>query len=143
MKGPKELYFNIFNELIPFNKYIGLELTELTDGSAKAVVPFKPQLVGDSRIQAIHGGVISAAMDAVGGIAGIATLTSMEDKIVTVDMRVDYIRSARNTSLIIEARIVRSGNKIITTNMQVFAESDGTLVAGGRGVYHVSRKRNA
>lgn len=143
MKGPKELYFNIFNELIPFNKYIGMELTELSEGFAKAVIPFKTELIGDSRIHAIHGGVISAAMDAVGGIAGIATLTSFEDKIVTVDMRVDYIRSARNTGLLIEARIVRSGNRIITTNMQVFAEQDGTLVAEGRGVYHVSRKKNA
>lgn len=142
MKGPKELYFNVFNELIPFNKYIGLELVELEDGFAKATIKFKPELVGDRRIHAVHGGVISASMDAVGGIAGITTLTSIEDKIVTVDMRVDYIRSARNTDLIIEARIVRSGNKIITTNMQVFAATDHTLVAEGRGVYHVSRKKN-
>lgn len=142
MKGPKELYFNVFNELIPFNKYIGLELEELEDGFARATIKFKPELVGDRRIDAIHGGVISASMDAVGGIAGITSLTSIEDKIVTVDMRVDYIRSARNTDLIIEARIVRSGNKIITTNMQVFAANDNTLVAEGRGVYHVSRKKN-
>ncbi len=142
MKGPKEFYFNIFNELIPFNKYIGLELAEIEDGFAKATMKFKPELVGDVRIKAIHGGVISAAMDAVGGLAGVTTLNSMEDKIVTVDMRVDYIRSARNTDLIIEARIVRSGNKIITTNMQVFAANDNTLVAEGRGVYHVSRKKN-
>lgn len=141
MKGNKEMYFNIFNELIPFNKYIGLELETLSEGYAKATIKFKPELLGDARIQAIHGGVIAAAMDAVGGIAGIATLSSFEDKIVTVDMRVDYIRSARNTDLIIEARIVRSGNKIITTNMQVFAATDATLVAEGRGVYHVSRKK--
>ncbi|HUM52997.1 MAG TPA: hotdog fold thioesterase [Chitinophagales bacterium] len=142
MKAQKELYFNIFNELIPFNKYIGLELQELENGFAKASIKFKPELVGDGRIQAIHGGVISASMDAVGGIAGITTLNSIEDKIVTVDMRVDYIRSARNSDLIIEARIVRSGNKIITTNMQVFTVNDNTLVAEGRAVYHVSRKIN-
>lgn len=142
MKVPKEIYFNVFNEMIPFNKFIGLELVELEEGFARATIAFKPELMGDTRISAIHGGVISAAMDAVGGIAGIATLTSIEDKIVTVDMRVDYIRSARNTGLIVEGRIVRSGNKIITTNMQVFAANDHTLVAEGRGVYHVSRKKN-
>lgn len=142
MKGQQELYFNVFNELIPFNKYIGLELKELKDGFASATIQFKPELVGDVRIQAVHGGVISASMDAVGGIAAITTLNSFEDKIVTVDMRVDYIRSARNTDLIIEANIVRSGNKIITTNMQVFAANDHILVAEGRGVYHVSRKKN-
>ena len=142
MKGPKELYFKIFNEFIPFNKFIGMELVEIENGFAKATIKFKPELVGDSRILAIHGGVISAAMDAVGGIAGITTLQSMEDKLVTVDMRVDYIRSARDTDLIIEARIVRSGNKIITTNMQAFAANDHTLEAEGRGVYHATRKNN-
>jgi uncharacterized protein (TIGR00369 family) len=142
MKGPQEFYFNIFNELIPFNKFIGLELTALEDGFAKAIIKFKQELIGDVRINAIHGGVISASMDAVGGMAAVTTLNSIEDKIVTVDMRVDYIRSARNTDLIIESRIVRSGNKIITTNMQVFAANDLTLVAEGRGVYHVTRKKN-
>lgn len=142
MKDKKELYFNIFNEMIPFNKFIGLKMDDLNDGYAKAIIEFKPELVGDVRIQAIHGGVISAAMDAVGGMAAITTLNSIEDKIVTVDMRVDYIRSARNTGLIIEANIVRSGNKIITTNMQVFSISENILVAEGRGVYNVNRKKN-
>ena len=143
MKGPIEFYYNVFNELIPFNKYIGLELTELKVGFAKAIIKFKHELIGDVRINAVHGGVISASMDAVGGMAAVTTLNSIEDKIVTVDMRVDYIRSARNTDLIIEANIVRSGNKIITTNMQVFAANEGILVAEGRGVYHVGRKKDA
>jgi len=142
MKGPIEFYYNVFNELIPFNKYIGLQLTELKIGFAKATIQFKQELIGDVRINAVHGGVISASMDAVGGMAAVTTLNSIEDKIVTVDMRVDYIRSARNTDLIIEANIVRSGNKIITTNMQVFAANEQILVAEGRGVYHVSRKKN-
>jgi uncharacterized protein (TIGR00369 family) len=142
MKGPIEFYYNVFNELIPFNKYIGLQLTELKVGFAKATIQFKQELIGDVRINAVHGGVISASMDAVGGMAAVTTLNSIEDKIVTVDMRVDYIRSARNTDLIIEANIVRSGNKIITTNMQVFAANEQILVAEGRGVYHVSRKKN-
>ncbi|HPW86365.1 MAG TPA: hotdog fold thioesterase, partial [Chitinophagales bacterium] len=97
MKQPFGFYEKIFNELIPFNQYVGMRLLELSEGYAKAIIPFQQHLLGDARVQAIHGGVISAAMDAVGGIAGITTLTSYEDKLVTIDMRVDYIRSARNT----------------------------------------------
>lgn len=140
MHAPKDFYFRIFNEMIPFNKHIGMELLELESGFAKAIVRFKPELVGDPRILALHGGVIAAAMDAVGGIAGITSLTSLEDKIVTIDMRIDYLRSARNTDLHIEARIVRSGNRIITVNMQALTREEHTLVAEGRGVYHVTRK---
>ena len=142
MKQPFAFYEKIFNELIPFNQYVGMRLLELSEGYAKAIIPFQQHLLGDARVQAIHGGVISAAMDAVGGIAGITTLTSYEDKLVTIDMRVDHIRSARNTDLIVEARIVRSGNRIVTTNMQAFAATDNTLVAEGRGVYNASRKKN-
>ena len=142
MKQPFGFYEKIFNELIPFNQFVGMRLLELSEGYAKAIIPFQQHLLGDARVQAIHGGVISAAMDAVGGIAGITTLTSYEDKLVTIDMRVDYIRSARNTDLIVEARIVRSGNRIVTTNMQAFAATDNTLVAEGRGVYNASRKKN-
>ena len=140
MKARLELFKNIFEEFIPFNKYIGLKLLEVTEGYAKGVVPFKPELIGDPRIQAFHGGVISAAMDALGGLAGMTSLTSMDDKIVTVDMRIDYLRSARNTDLIIEATVVRSGNRIITTFMKASRKDDNTVVAEGRGVYNVSRK---
>lgn len=135
-----ELFRKVLEEFIPFNKYLGLTLLDISDGQVRALVPFRPELVGDPRIQAVHGGVISAAMDAVGGLAGMTTLTSIEDKIVTIDMRIDYLRPARNTDLIIEATLVRSGNRIITTSMKAMRKDDNTLVAEGRAVYNVSRK---
>jgi uncharacterized protein (TIGR00369 family) len=140
MKAPKELMRKVFEEYITFNKYLGMKLLDVEEGHATALVPFRTELVGDPRIQAVHGGVISAAMDALGGLVGMTTLTSMEDKIVTIDMRIDYLRSARNTDLIIEASLVRSGNRIITTYMKAMRSDDKTLIAEGRAVYNVSRK---
>jgi len=142
MKAPAALMKKVFEEYIPFNKYMGMQLLEVNTGYAKAIVPFQDTLVGDPRIKAVHGGVISAAMDAVGGLAGMTTLTSMEDKIVTVDMRIDFLRSARETDLIIEAFVVRSGNRIISTSMKAMRKDDQTLIAEGRAVYNVSRKGN-
>lgn len=140
MEAHKELMRKVFEEYITFNKYLGLKLLDIEEGRARALVPFRPELVGDPRIMAVHGGVISAAMDALGGLVGMTTLTSRDDKIVTIDMRIDYLRSARNTDLIIEANLVRSGNRIITTYMKAMRSDDNTLVAEGRAVYNVSRK---
>lgn len=139
MKAPKEIFFRVFNEMIPFHKTIGLELQDVSDGFAKTVIRFSPTLVGDPRIDAIHGGVLATAMDAAGGLAGMTTLTSMEDKISTIDMRIDYLRSARGCDVWVEGHITRSGNRIIATYMKAYKE-DGTIVAEGRGVYNVSRK---
>jgi uncharacterized protein (TIGR00369 family) len=139
MKASKEFFIRIFNEMIPFHQTLGLTLEDADEGYAKVKIPFQTGLIGDPRIQAIHGGVIASAMDAAGGIAGSTTLTSMEDKISTIDFRVDFLRSARACDLWVEGKVTRSGNRIISTQMKAFKE-DGTLVAEGRGVYNVSRK---
>lgn len=141
MKVPKEFFIRIFNEMIPFHQTLGLTLEDAEEGYAKVKIPFQAGLIGDPRIQAIHGGVIASAMDAAGGIAGSTTLTSMEDKISTIDFRVDFLRSARACDLWVEGKVTRSGNRIISTQMKAFMEDD-TLVAEGRGVYNVSRKGN-
>ena len=141
MKGSKEIFFQVFNELIPFHKTLGLQLVDVSEGFAKVLIKFNPSLVGDPRIQAMHGGVLSSAMDAAGGLAGMTTLTSMEDKISTIDMRIDYLRSARGCDIWVEGQITRNGNRIVATYMKAYKE-DGTVVAEGRGVYNVSRKND-
>lgn len=139
MKAPKSLFIKIFNEMIPFHQTLGLILEDVDTGFAKLCIPFKAGLVGDPRIQAIHGGAIASAMDAAGGIAASTTLTSMDDRISTIDFRVDFLRSARSCDLWVEGNVTRSGNRIVSTNMKAYTE-DGTVVAEGRGVYNVSRK---
>lgn len=141
MIGSKEIFFQVFNELIPFHKTLGLRLEDVSEGFAKVLISFNPTLVGDPRIQAMHGGVLASAMDAAGGLAGMTTLTSMEDKISTIDMRIDYLRSARACDIWVEGQVTRNGNRIVATYMKAYKE-DGTVVAEGRGVYNVSRKND-
>ena len=141
MKGSKEIFFQVFNDLIPFHKTLGLQLEDVSEGFAKVLITFNSTLVGDPRIQAIHGGVLASAMDAAGGLAGMTTLTSMEDKISTIDMRIDYLRSARACDIWVEGHVTRNGNRIVATYMKAYKE-DGTVVAEGRGVYNVSRKND-
>jgi uncharacterized protein (TIGR00369 family) len=96
--------------------------------------------VGDPRIQAIHGGIIATAMDSVGGAAAMTTLTSFEDKVSTIDMRIDYLRPGKPMDLMVEGEIVRSGNRIVVTRMVAYQEDKQHLVAEGKAVYNVKRK---
>ena len=117
-------------------------LMGVSDGFAKAIIPFRPDLVGDPRIQSLHGGVIATVMDAVGGVVGMTTLTSMEDKISTIDLRIDYLRSARNCDLIVEGILSRSGNRIVSVNMKAYKMDETDLIAEGKAVYNVIRKND-
>jgi uncharacterized protein (TIGR00369 family) len=140
MLAEKELYKNVLEELIPFNKFLNMQMVEIRDGYCKLMVPFQPHLIGDPRGPALHGGVIAAAMDAVGGMAGATTLSSYEESLSTIDMRVDYLRPGKAKDLFVEGQIARSGNRIIVTRMIAYHEDASHLIAEGKGVYNVKRK---
>ncbi|MEG3003141.1 MAG: thioesterase family protein, partial [Comamonas sp.] len=56
-------------ELISFHKVLGLQLVSVTPQEAQARMVMKPELVGHFGYNRIHGGAISAALDAMGGVA--------------------------------------------------------------------------
>lgn len=137
----KDFYKNIFENIIPSHRFLGIRLMDIKDGWARIRVPFREEFIGDPRSKRWHGGLIALAMDSVGGAAGITTLNSLEDKISTIDIRVDFLRPSTADSLIAEGEIVRSGNHIIATKMKAYHEnSPDILVAEGRAVYSVKRK---
>ena len=140
MLADSSLYKNVIDDLIPFNKLLGFQLEEIREGFAKIRVPFKEELIGDPRARALHGGLIATAMDTVGGAAGMTTLVSFEDKLSTIDMRVDYLRPGKAADIFVEGEITRSGNRIIVTRMIAYQDDRELLIAEGKGVYNVKRK---
>ena len=126
--------------MVPLHKFLGVTLEEIEDEFAIIKVPFKPELLGNPMIPALHGGIISTAMDAVGGIAGMTTLETPNDKISTIDIRIDYLRPGKAENLLAEGKVTRSGNRIVVTHMIAYNEGRrDTPIAGGKGVYNVRR----
>ena len=142
MEAPEELFKNIIEDFIPFHKVIGFKLLEVRENFVSILIPYRPELIGDPRRRSIHGGVIATAMDAVGGAAGITTLKHYEDKLSTIDLRVDYLSPGQAKDIITEGTIVKSGNKIIFTRMIAYHDNRENLIAEGRGVYSVLRVKN-
>lgn len=137
--GPEELYKNVIENMIPLHTLLGFKLEEIREGYALIRVPFREELIGDPRTRALHGGIIATAMDSVGGAAGMTTLLSFEDKLSTIDMRVDYLLPGKPLDLFVEGQIIRSGNRIIVTSMLAWQEDKTKPIADGRGVYNVKR----
>ena len=126
---------------IPFNKYLGMEVAKLAEGSARLEVPFRPELVGDPTRPALHGGVMSTLIDACGG-AAVFTLIDPPEKISTIDLRVDYLRPGELQRIACEATVVRMGNRVASVDMRVFhPDNESRLIATGKGVYSVKREK--
>lgn len=126
-------------EHIPFNRVLGIEIVALDPGRVVFSVPFKPSLVGDPVRPALHGGVISALADTCGGCA-VWSAIGDDDRVSTIDLRVDYLRPARLEDLHAVGEVLRVGNRVGVANISLFHPSTpGELVAEAKGVYSVKR----
>jgi uncharacterized protein (TIGR00369 family) len=128
----------VMEELIPFNKYLGVRVIEIDRGRVRLEVPFRPELIGDPLRQAMHGGVISMLADTAGGAAVWSSLEEPRARVSTIDMRIDYLRPGRQETLVAEAGVVRLGRRVGVTDMRLFHPSaPNESIATGKGVYNV------
>lgn len=130
----KERLIKLAEEEIPIHKHFGLKVEIVEKDFIKVRVPFRKDLVGDIRTNHWHGGIIATILDSVGGAIGIANFNSPNDKLATIDLRVDYLSFADGKDLIFEGKLVRLGNRIMVTKMKAFQEN--ILIAEGKGVYN-------
>jgi acyl-coenzyme A thioesterase PaaI-like protein len=140
---------SIFEEKIVFNQVLGLRVTELRPTLVKARIDMKPELVGHFAYNRIHGGVISAGLDAMGGMACMVAIGArhMDEpplkrlerfiKLGTIDLRIDYLRPGIGPWFELTAEVMRLGSRVGSTRME-FRGSDGKLLSTGAGAYIVS-----
>ncbi len=127
-------------EYIPFNKFIGLEITEIQEERAFLRLPFKEELVGDPQRRALHGGVLASVLDVGGGTVCWAAMMDVNTRVSTVDLRVDYLRRGLCEDVICEAKLIRLGRSVGVARMEIFPESDPEyVIATGQGVYNLVR----
>ncbi|MBP8287361.1 MAG: thioesterase family protein [Rhodoferax sp.] len=139
----------VFEELIVFNHLLGLKITELQPDHVCASIAMRNDLVGHFSYNRVHGGVISAGLDAMGGLAVMAAIGARHmdeppaqrlqrfSKLGTIDLRVDYLRPGIGERFDLRAEVMRLGSRVASTRME-FLGADGKLLSTGAGAYIVS-----
>jgi uncharacterized protein (TIGR00369 family) len=140
---------SIFEDKIVFNRVLGLKIVDLSPERVLARIDMRPELVGHFSYNRIHGGVISAGLDAMGGLAVMAAIGArhMDEppgqrlhrfaKLGTIDLRVDYLRPGIGEHFELSAEVMRLGSRVASTRME-FRGADGKLLSCGSGAYIVS-----
>lgn len=139
----------VFEEKILFNQVLGLKITSLKPGQVRGRIDMKQELIGHFSFNRLHGGVISAGLDAMGGLAVMAAIgarhmdeTPMQrlhrfGKLGTIDLRIDYLRPGIGEYFELRAEVMRLGSRVASTRME-FLGADGKLLSTGSAAYIVS-----
>ena len=140
---------DIFDNKIPFNRFLGLRVHSLEAERSKIRFDMREELVGNYIRASLHGGVISAAIDVTGGLAAFMGLhrklagepleVKLEkfSRLGTIDLRIDYLRPGIGRTFETTGYPLRTGNKVAVTRIELTNDT-GQLIAVGTGAYVIS-----
>lgn len=126
-----------FAEGFPFFRLIGLEIVDVEPGRSKTRIEHREDLAQPAGI--MHGGVIATLID-----TGIAHALLMTDRfkelreeqgaLVSVDLRVKYLRPVSEGVVECNAQVVRLGRTIIHAEA-IVSDAYGKDIARGDATY--------
>ena len=140
----------LFERGITFNRTLGLKIASACPGRpVRASFAMRPELVGHYAYGRLHGGVISAVLDAVGALAlmvAIAERHPHDDaaqvmhrfvRMATIDLRVDFLRQGLGEHFVATAEVTRLGGRVGSAQMRL-VNHEATLIATAAAAYTVS-----
>jgi uncharacterized protein (TIGR00369 family) len=128
-------FFTVF----PFFRLMGFELVDVEPGHARLAMSWREDLCQPAGI--MHGGAIASLVDTAIANSILLTPGYMEAKsegklIVSVDLRIKYLRPVSAGKIFCDARVTRPGRQIIHTAATV-ADGEGKEVATGDSIYMI------
>jgi len=139
---------DLFERRISFNQVLGLRVTQLAP-QVQLAFEMRPELVGHYLYGRLHGGVISATLDATGGFALMVAIGEKHHdetteqvmhrfaRMGTIDLRIDYLRPGLGQRFVASAEVTRLGGRVGSTLMRL-VNDQGTLIATGAAAYMIS-----
>ncbi len=143
-----QLIHEIWERKVPFNKALGMKIESLGAEGTALRLTMREDLIGNYFRGSLHGGVISATLDATGGlVAYLGVVESMEgrplqekmdrfSRMGTIDLRIDYLRPGIGSYFLAGGYILRLGNRVAVTRMELHND-EGNLISVGTGAYLV------
>jgi uncharacterized protein (TIGR00369 family) len=117
----------------PFNAWLGLRIISIDAEFVNFTLPSRPEFMGTTRLSRMHGGVLTALIDAA---AGYTLMARVGVSITSVDVRVDFHQAAGVEDLNIQGAVVKLGRQLACVDVRVFS-TENALIASGRGTFYI------
>jgi uncharacterized protein (TIGR00369 family) len=129
---------------VPHNRALGMKFVALDGARVTISLPYDAKLVGNPMTRVLHGGAITALMDATCGTSVYLKLRE-PIPVATLDLRIDYLRPATPDQPVhARAECFKLTRNVAFVRCEAFhpgAEDD--LVAVANGTFIVSPGRSA
>ncbi len=147
IKARRDAALKALAEDVPYIKTLGVRFERLGD-ELTATMPFKPSLIGNPILPALHGGATGAFLEITAVmelawtqtwelIEGDAPDTLSAGKLPpfpkTIDFTIDYLRSGLPRDAYARAIIKRAGRRYSSVSVEAWQDNRSKLFATGAG----------
>ena len=112
---------------LPFAQYLGI-CAAVISGIHCLKMPYRSTLIGNMTLPALHGGALGALMEITALIA-CQQMDPMRLMPKVVDSTIDYLRSGKARDTYAQAKIVRSGQRVVTLRVECWQDDPGNVIA--------------
>ena len=118
-------------DAVPFLQHLGVQVESVGPGTATLLLPIRDEIMRNDGI--VHGGAVASVIDSAFAFAIIPLLADNE-RTVTIDLTIHYLRPLSGGVSKTVARVVRAGRRVITVSAELFDEN-GKLAATALSTY--------
>lgn len=129
-----------FIDAIPHNRALGMKVRELKRAEAVFELPYDTKLVGNPDTGVLHGGAITALLDACSGASVFAALKAWKP-IATLDLRIDYMRPGDpGRDIVCHASCYKLTRNVAFTRAVAYHDDESDPIATSMGTFMIGTK---
>ena len=117
----------------PYVDFLGIHQQPQIDAGPVFRMPFKPELIGNPVLPALHGGVLAGFGETAMLLHLLATNPGIAGVPRGVDFAIAYLRSARPVDTFVQGTTVRQGNRVALVQVSIWQDDPQRPVAQARG----------
>ena len=125
-------YLTKIYDVNPYVRLLKMTIDDITEGMARLAMPVDYD-IHTNLYKVAHGGSIASLADTAMGVA----CATVGKPVVTIDMNINYIRSAEQQTVIYcTATVIHNGKHTLVVEAEV-VDGQGRLVAKARGTFFI------
>jgi len=114
-------------ERLPYARHLKLCVAKVA-GRHCIRMPFRNELIGNMILPALHGGTLGALME-ITALTACQQLDALHRMPKLIDSTMDFLRSGRARDTFAMAKIIRSGQRVITVHVDCWQDDPSNVIA--------------
>lgn len=114
-------------EAIPYARFLGVRV-EIRGEEFCCALPFRPDLIGNPQLPALHGGVTAGLLECA-AILYLMWSTEVHAIPKTIDFSIDFLRTGRPQDTFATVHVVKPGRRVAAVRVEAWQENPEKPIA--------------